>query len=189
MNKVIDKSFRSCRFVSTIVKHPVLVAVFRLLLICCRNSCSKSAKKKNRPSCCSKTKSRRTSGSSETFRRGGSKFRKSELWDGTTRKAGKEFTCFLFTSSESTLTSVNIRSFLSSGESVPSLLFSEFKNGLLDVLTTLWCLWTCWFGDFQMIIDNSVRKNDNINITFQSLCHKYGGPFFHLFIEWEFRCG
>ena len=24
MNKVIDKSFRSCRFVSTIVKHPVL---------------------------------------------------------------------------------------------------------------------------------------------------------------------
>jgi len=23
MNKVIDKSFRSCRFVSTIVKHPV----------------------------------------------------------------------------------------------------------------------------------------------------------------------
>jgi len=25
MNKVIDKGFRSCRFVSTIVKHPVLV--------------------------------------------------------------------------------------------------------------------------------------------------------------------
>ena len=24
MNKVIDKGFRSCRFVSTIVKHPVL---------------------------------------------------------------------------------------------------------------------------------------------------------------------
>jgi len=23
MNKVIDKGFRSCRFVSTIVKHPV----------------------------------------------------------------------------------------------------------------------------------------------------------------------
>jgi len=26
MNKVIDKGFRSCRFVSTIVKHPVCVA-------------------------------------------------------------------------------------------------------------------------------------------------------------------
>jgi len=26
MNKVIDKGFRSCRFVSTIVKHPVLAA-------------------------------------------------------------------------------------------------------------------------------------------------------------------
>jgi len=25
MNKVIDKGFRSCRFVSTIVKHPVYV--------------------------------------------------------------------------------------------------------------------------------------------------------------------
>jgi len=25
MNKVIDKGFRSCRFVSTIVKRPVLV--------------------------------------------------------------------------------------------------------------------------------------------------------------------
>jgi len=25
MNKVIDKGFRSCRFVSTIVKHPVLL--------------------------------------------------------------------------------------------------------------------------------------------------------------------
>jgi len=24
MNKVIDKGFRSCRFVSTIVKHPVI---------------------------------------------------------------------------------------------------------------------------------------------------------------------
>jgi len=24
MNKVIDKGFRSCRFVSTIVKHPVV---------------------------------------------------------------------------------------------------------------------------------------------------------------------
>jgi len=24
MNKAIDKGFRSCRFVSTIVKHPVL---------------------------------------------------------------------------------------------------------------------------------------------------------------------
>jgi len=24
MNKVIDKGFRSCRFVSTIVEHPVL---------------------------------------------------------------------------------------------------------------------------------------------------------------------
>jgi len=27
MNKVIDKGFRSCGFVSTIVKHPVLLAV------------------------------------------------------------------------------------------------------------------------------------------------------------------
>jgi len=27
MNKVIDKGFRSCRFVSTIVKHPVYIAV------------------------------------------------------------------------------------------------------------------------------------------------------------------
>jgi len=27
MNKVIDKGFRSCRFVSTIVKHPVLSGV------------------------------------------------------------------------------------------------------------------------------------------------------------------
>jgi len=26
MNKVIDKRFRSCRFVSTIVKHPVYAA-------------------------------------------------------------------------------------------------------------------------------------------------------------------
>jgi len=26
MNKVIDKGFRSCRFVSTIVKHPELLA-------------------------------------------------------------------------------------------------------------------------------------------------------------------
>jgi len=26
MNKVIDKGFRSCRFVSTIVKHPVYTA-------------------------------------------------------------------------------------------------------------------------------------------------------------------
>jgi len=25
MNKVIDKGFRSCRFVSTIVKHPVYI--------------------------------------------------------------------------------------------------------------------------------------------------------------------
>jgi len=25
MNKVIDKGFRSCRFVSTIVKHPVFI--------------------------------------------------------------------------------------------------------------------------------------------------------------------
>jgi len=25
MNKVIDKDFRSCRFVSTIVKHPVFI--------------------------------------------------------------------------------------------------------------------------------------------------------------------
>jgi len=25
MNKVIDKGFRSCRFVSTIVKHPVVL--------------------------------------------------------------------------------------------------------------------------------------------------------------------
>jgi len=29
MNKVIDKGFRSCRFVSTIVKHPVYLAEFR----------------------------------------------------------------------------------------------------------------------------------------------------------------
>jgi len=28
MNKVIDKGFRSCRFVSTIVKHPVYVTLF-----------------------------------------------------------------------------------------------------------------------------------------------------------------
>jgi len=28
MNKVIDKGFRSCRFVSTIVKHPVYMLVF-----------------------------------------------------------------------------------------------------------------------------------------------------------------
>ena len=28
MNKVIDKGFRSCRFVSTIVKHPVYILVF-----------------------------------------------------------------------------------------------------------------------------------------------------------------
>jgi len=28
MNKVIDKGFRSCRFVSTIVKHPVLLSNF-----------------------------------------------------------------------------------------------------------------------------------------------------------------
>jgi len=27
MNKVIDKSFRSCRFVSTIVKHPVFFKI------------------------------------------------------------------------------------------------------------------------------------------------------------------
>ena len=27
MNKVIDKGFRSCRFVSTIVKHPVYIAI------------------------------------------------------------------------------------------------------------------------------------------------------------------
>jgi len=27
MNKVIDKGFRSCRFVSTIVKHPVLCKI------------------------------------------------------------------------------------------------------------------------------------------------------------------
>jgi len=29
MNKVIDKGFRSCRFVSTIVKHPVDVLILR----------------------------------------------------------------------------------------------------------------------------------------------------------------
>jgi len=28
MNKVIDKGFRSCRFVSTIVKHPVFPFLF-----------------------------------------------------------------------------------------------------------------------------------------------------------------
>jgi len=27
MNKVIDKGFRSCRFISTIVKHPVVLNV------------------------------------------------------------------------------------------------------------------------------------------------------------------
>jgi len=27
MNKVIDKGFRSCRFVSTIVKHPVYLPI------------------------------------------------------------------------------------------------------------------------------------------------------------------
>jgi len=30
MNKVIDKGFRSCRFVSTIVKHPVFNVTDRL---------------------------------------------------------------------------------------------------------------------------------------------------------------
>jgi len=29
MNKVIDKGFRRCRFVSTIVKHPVYIVVLR----------------------------------------------------------------------------------------------------------------------------------------------------------------
>jgi len=28
MNKVIDKGFRSCRFVSTIVKHPVYLGAY-----------------------------------------------------------------------------------------------------------------------------------------------------------------
>jgi len=30
MNKVIDKGFRICRFISTIVKHPVLYLAFRV---------------------------------------------------------------------------------------------------------------------------------------------------------------
>jgi len=30
MNKVIDKGFRSCRFVSTIVKHPVHTDIRRI---------------------------------------------------------------------------------------------------------------------------------------------------------------
>jgi len=30
MNKVIDKGFRSCRFVSTIVKHPVNVQICKV---------------------------------------------------------------------------------------------------------------------------------------------------------------
>jgi len=33
MNKVIDKGFRSCRFVSTIVKHPVQACNHKGLLI------------------------------------------------------------------------------------------------------------------------------------------------------------
>jgi len=32
MNKVIDKGFRSCRFVSTIVKHPVHIALCTVVL-------------------------------------------------------------------------------------------------------------------------------------------------------------
>jgi len=46
MNKIIDKGFRSCRFVSTIVKHPVLgkqrsftftiaLCLIKLLSSCC----------------------------------------------------------------------------------------------------------------------------------------------------------
>jgi len=31
MNKVIDKGFRSCRFVSTIVKHPVFTMKMQYL--------------------------------------------------------------------------------------------------------------------------------------------------------------
>jgi len=34
MNKLIDKGFRSCRFVSTIVKHPVYVICVKPLLWC-----------------------------------------------------------------------------------------------------------------------------------------------------------
>jgi len=30
MNKVIDKGFRSCRFVSTIVKHPVISRIMNV---------------------------------------------------------------------------------------------------------------------------------------------------------------
>jgi len=33
MNKVIDKGFRSCRFVSTIVKHPVFTVCNKLLFV------------------------------------------------------------------------------------------------------------------------------------------------------------
>jgi len=32
MNKVIDKGFRSCRFVSTIVKHPVFYILYKKFL-------------------------------------------------------------------------------------------------------------------------------------------------------------
>jgi len=35
MNKVIDKGFRSCRFVSTIVKHPVRVETILLADLLC----------------------------------------------------------------------------------------------------------------------------------------------------------
>jgi len=34
MNKVIDKGFRSCRFVSTIVKHHVYIAFDKCFYIC-----------------------------------------------------------------------------------------------------------------------------------------------------------
>jgi len=35
MNKVIDKGFRSCHFVSTIVKHPVYQQYFPIEALCC----------------------------------------------------------------------------------------------------------------------------------------------------------
>jgi len=54
MNKVIDKGFRSCRFVSTIVKHPVcslnhflqLKCVLNLTLTC--QSCSRERNLRDR---------------------------------------------------------------------------------------------------------------------------------------------
>jgi len=45
MNKVIDKGFRSCRFVSTIVKHPVFtMELFANGALCAPQTVSRSAK-------------------------------------------------------------------------------------------------------------------------------------------------